>query len=154
MSLNKTIPINLTFSLLMSYIYRMTDGNRTFFKWTVLTWFSTKQSFCNTKLYRITCHLKCILRMKDNARQVVSTSFNAHFQPLQKRGVCAVQHLTINCCHSLLDCLLQIGQGAGLVSVDTSCKDEMPNIFSILCALIHDLSLIHARVFVQTAEGS
>jgi hypothetical protein len=54
---------------------------------------STKQLFCNTKLFRITYHLQCILRMKDYVRQVVSTSYHAHFhlaatnKPFQNRPV-------------------------------------------------------------------
>ena len=79
----------------------MTDGNRTFLKWSVLTCFLTKKQFYYRKIFVISCHLNCILWMKDNARQVVSTFLNAVFKPLLKIGIYTFQHLTINCCHFL-----------------------------------------------------
>ena len=140
----------------------MTDGNRTFLKWSVLTCFLTKKQFYYRKIFVITCHLNCILWMKDNVRQVVSTFLNAGFKPSLKIGVYAFQHLTINCCHFLPDCLLQIRQDARFVSnllplhlqQHTSCMDEILNLSAKLCALIHDLTSFHARVFVQTALDS
>ena len=95
----------------------MTDGNRTFLKWSVLV-FLTKKQFYYRKIFVIACHLNCILWMKDNVRLVVSTFLNAVFKPLLKIGIYAFQHLTINCCHFLPDCLLQIRQGARFVSID------------------------------------
>ena len=98
----------------------MTDGNRTFLKWSVLPcFFLTKKQFYYRNIFVIACHLNCILWMKDNVRQVVSTFLNAVFKPLLKIGVYSFQHLTINCCHFLPDCLLQIGQGARFVSTVT-----------------------------------
>ena len=96
--------------------------------------------------------------MKDNVRQVVSTFLDAVFKPSLKIGVHAFQHLTINCCHFLPDCLLQIGQGARFVSIDmcfeVSPQSEILNLSAKLCAPIHDLTSFHARVFVQNTLGS
>jgi len=135
---------------------QVTDGNRTFLKWSVLTcFFLTKNQFYYRKIFVITCHLNCILWMKDNVRQVVSTFLDAVFKPSLKIGVHAFQHLTINCCHFLPDCLLQIGQGARFVSIDmcfeVSPQSEILNLSAKLCAPIHDLTSFHARVFVQNA---
>ena len=96
----------------------MTDRSRTFLKWSVPTYFLTKKQFYYRKIFVITCHLNCILWMKDNVRQVVSTFLNAVFKPSLKIGIYPFHHLTINCCHFLPDCLLQIGQGARFVSID------------------------------------
>ena len=63
---------------------------------------------------------------------MVSTFLNVVFKPSLKIGVYAFQHLKINCCHFLLDCLLQIGQGARFVSTDiwfeVSPQNEILNI--------------------------
>ena len=78
-------------------MYRVTDGKRTFLKWSVLTCFLTKKQFYYREIFVIACHLNYILWMKDYVRQVVSTFLNADFKPLLKFGVYTFQHLTINC---------------------------------------------------------
>jgi hypothetical protein len=49
----------------------------------------------------------------------MSMYLNARFKPLLESSVRVVQNLMINCCHFLLDCLLQIGQCEGIVGIDT-----------------------------------
>jgi len=104
--------------------YSVIDGDRTFLNWSVLNCFLTKKQICYRKFFILICHLNCILWMKDNIRHVVYTFLNAVFKPSLKIGVYAFQCLTINCCHFLPDCLLQIGQGARFVS--TAMWFEVP----------------------------
>ena len=96
------------------YIYRVTHGNQTSLKQTVLSCFSSKFTFIYTKLKLKTCHSRW-LGFENDIGKMTTIFLDAFFKIVHDPS----QQLKIDRTNFLTDGFLQIIQRTGFVSVNT-----------------------------------